>query len=51
MKIIITVHMAWWWPIYRYGVVFVAVVMGAQPDEDKVSAVIRKALRMKGTAA
>jgi hypothetical protein len=41
------VTLAWWWRFYEFGLVTVCIVMGCQPDLEKVAAVARKALRLR----
>lgn len=43
----IKVSMAWWLKPYLYGVVTVALLMGMQPDWDKVQRKIIRAMRVK----
>ena len=41
----IKISFAWWWYFYREGVVQFCVITGASPDMDKVTKVMRRAMR------
>ena len=41
------VSMAWWFKWWLYGLVTVAILMDAKPDEAKVTRMILKAIRIR----
>jgi hypothetical protein len=43
----ITVKLAWWLKPYLYGVVMTAVLMGLEPDWDKVQRTVMRAMRVR----
>lgn len=45
----VSVHasVAWWLRLYLYGVVLTAWLTGAQPDQEKVMRVAKRAIRLE----
>lgn len=42
----IKVSVAWWWPLYAYGMVFTSMITGLEPDMTKVDRMARRAMRI-----
>lgn len=46
-QITIKTHVAWWLPLYLYGLAFTCALMGTKPDLAKVTATVLKAVTFK----
>lgn len=44
---IVKVEMAWWWPLYKHGLAFVADLFGCVPNWGKVTVMAYRATRLR----
>jgi hypothetical protein len=44
--ITVRVTFAWWWPLYFLGVLTMCQLTGMRPDEERFTAVLRRATRV-----
>ncbi len=47
LKVQVSVHMAWWWPLYCHGVACMCWLTGQDFDPDKVRAMATRAMRVR----
>jgi len=50
-NLIVKVKMAWWFKPYLYGIATMAAITGAEPDWDRVNYWVKRAMKLKFTAA